>query len=200
MITIAKLMRTHRLARLVRRFGRNTRGLAAVEFAFIMPMMLVLTFGTIEISSGVAIDRKVTLTARTLSDLVSQGTQVTNTDLSNFFKLGSAIMTPYTVTSGIMTQRITAVNVDASKIAKVAWSFVGAVNGSSATVTTGYAVNTAISTIPPDLLVPNTQLIWSEVTYTYTPIIGAVVKSTLPLSDECFTRPRQSNKVVYSAT
>lgn len=44
----------------------------------------------IDVSSGVAIDRKVTLTARTLSDLVSQGTKVSSTDISNFFQVGSA--------------------------------------------------------------------------------------------------------------
>ncbi len=82
--------------------------------------MLTLMFGTIEVSSGVAIDRKVTLTARSLSDLVSQGTQVTSSDLQNFFGLGSAIMTPYPVTPGTMTQKVSAVTINASKTAKVA--------------------------------------------------------------------------------
>ena len=51
----------------------------------IVPIMLVMFFGTVEFSSGVAVDRKVTMMARTLSDLTSQGTTVTDSDLTNFF-------------------------------------------------------------------------------------------------------------------
>jgi len=50
----------------------DRRGIAATEFAFIVPIMLVLFFGTVEFSSGIAVDRKVTLMARTLADLTSQ--------------------------------------------------------------------------------------------------------------------------------
>ena len=42
----------------------------------IVPIMLVMFFGTVEISSGVAVDRKVRLVARTLSDLTSQSSSV----------------------------------------------------------------------------------------------------------------------------
>lgn len=186
--------------RLVVRFNKDRRGVAAVEFAFIVPLMLALLFGMIDVASGVAIDRKVTLTARTLSDLVSQGTKVTSTDISNFFKMGSAIMTPYAVTPSTMTQKISAVSIDASKKAKVVWSYSGAVNGAnSVTVTAGYAKDTVITTIPADLLVANTQLIWSEVTYTFTPITGYIIKANVPLSEDCYTRPRQSETVTYSS-
>jgi len=44
-------------------------GIAATEFAVIVPVMLLMFFGLVEFSSGVAADRKVTLVARTLSDL-----------------------------------------------------------------------------------------------------------------------------------
>jgi Flp pilus assembly protein TadG len=198
MIGISKI--AHRGRRLVTRFVRDKRGLAAVEFAFIVPLMLTLTFGTIEVSSGVAIDRKVTLVARSLSDLVSQGTQVTQTDLKNFFGLGSAIMTPYPVTTTSLAQKVSAVSIDGSKIAKVVWSYKGSVNGSTTTVTKGYDKDTIISTIPSDLLIANTQLIWSEVTYTYTPIVGYVISGNIPLSDQCYTRPRQSDTVADTGT
>ena len=57
--------------------------------------MLVMFFGVVEFSSGVAVDRKVTLMARTLSDLTSQSTSVADTDMTNFFAASNAIMTPY---------------------------------------------------------------------------------------------------------
>jgi Flp pilus assembly protein TadG len=75
----------------------DCRGVAATEFVMIVPLMLVMFFGTVEFSSGVAVDRKVTLVARTLSDLTSQSptTGVTDTDLSNFFAASIGILTPY---------------------------------------------------------------------------------------------------------
>src|SRR6185437_3968415 len=61
----------------------DRRGLAAIEFAMLVPIMLVMFFGTVELSSGVAVDRKVTLVARTLSDLTSQSDRVDDGVLTN---------------------------------------------------------------------------------------------------------------------
>jgi Flp pilus assembly protein TadG len=77
---------------------RDNSGIAATEFAVIVPIMLVLFFGTVEFSSGVAVDRKVTLVARTLSDLTSQSTSVATTDMANFFAASASILTPYSST------------------------------------------------------------------------------------------------------
>ena len=73
----------------------NNCGVAAVEFAMIIPIMAALLIGTNEFAAGVAVDRKVTIMARTLSDLTSQNTGVTDTQLTNFFNASKAIMTPY---------------------------------------------------------------------------------------------------------
>src|ERR1039458_8951565 len=55
-----------------RRFGRDRRGVSAVEFAFIAPMMIGLYLGCVEISSGVAADREVSLIAGALANLTAQ--------------------------------------------------------------------------------------------------------------------------------
>ena len=74
-----------------------------------------------EFSAGVAVDRKVTLMARTLSDLTSQNTSVTDTQLTNFFNASKAIMTPYPSTPVKAT--ITELYVDPTTLkARVQWS------------------------------------------------------------------------------
>jgi Flp pilus assembly protein TadG len=158
----------------------DTRGLAAVEFAMIVPLMLVLFFGTVEFSSGVAVDRKVTLMARTLSDLTSQNVSVTTTQLTNIFNASTGIMTPYP--SSPVNARIVELYIDPNLVVKQIW-----------TATSGTAPPTGTVSVPTALKIANTYLIYSEVTYKYEPIIGYVMpKGGINLSDFTFTRPRQS--------
>lgn len=170
-------------------FVADTRGVSAVEFAMILPLMLSLYIGSIEVSNGVATSRKLGATARTLADLVSQSTTVTNADMTNIFSASSAVMTPYPETT--LTAVVTAVNIDANGVAKVAWS-----DGKN---TAARSVNSAV-TLPAALAVPNTQLIWSELKYTYTPAIGYVVTGNINLSEQSFVRPRQGNAVARTAS
>ena len=160
-------------------------GNAATEFAIIVPIMLVMFFGTVEFSSGVAVDRKVTLMARTLSDLTSQSKSVADADLTNFFAASKAIMTPYPSTPTQST--ISELYVDASLNVRVQWS-----KGNAPRVA-GSAV-----TIPAALKVASTYLIFSEVSYRYVPAVGYVMAPAgINLSDVSYTRPRQSSCVIY---
>jgi Flp pilus assembly protein TadG len=164
----------------------DRRGLAAIEFAMILPIMLMMFFGVVELSSGVAVDRKVTLMARTLSDLTSQSTSVSDSDLTNFFNASGAIMTPYD--SAPVKATITQLYVDpTTHKARVQWS-----KGSSPRATK------TIVTIPGDIAVDGTYLIFSEVSYLYTPAVGYLMaKAGITLSDVAYTRPRQSACVIY---
>jgi Flp pilus assembly protein TadG len=165
----------------------DCRGIAATEFAMIVPVMLVMFFGTVELSSGIAVDRKVTLMARTLSDLTSQSTSVASSDLSNFFAAGAAIMTPYPATP--IQSTISEIYVDPTTLqARVQWSQGAAPRATSSTVS-----------IPSSLAIGGTYLIFSEVSYLYTPTVGYVMaKAGVTLSDTAYTRPRQSTCVFFS--
>ena len=190
-----------RLRRSAAELSKDCRGVAATEFVMIVPLMMVMFFGVVEFSSGVAVDRKVTLVARTLSDLTSQSTTVTDTDLSTFFAASAAILTPYPATPTKST--ITELYVDPTTLqAKVQWSKASTFN-SSGNVVLGTSTHSPgdIVTIPAALKVDGTYLIWSEVSYTYVPAVGYVMAKTgVNLGDLTYTRPRQSSCVMYKTT
>jgi Flp pilus assembly protein TadG len=166
---------------------RDRRGVMAIEFAVIAPVMLVMLFGTVELSSGIAVDRKVTLMARTLSDLTSQNLSVTDTQLTNFFNASTGIMWPYASTPTKST--ITELYVDPNTLAaRVQWSKGSVPRSAGSTVA-----------IPTGLQVGDTYLIYSEISYLYVPAVGYVMGNAgINLSDFTFTRPRQSTCVMYN--
>jgi Flp pilus assembly protein TadG len=171
---------------------------AAIEFALIVPIMLVMFFGTVEMSSGVAVDRKVTLVARTLSDLTSQSTSVADADVTNFFTASGKILTPYPPTPTQAT--LSELYVDPSTLqARVQWSKSATLDSSgNVTLTSGRAVSSIVA-IPSQLAVGGTYLIFSETSYLYTPTVGYVMgHAGVNLSDVAYTRPRQSTCVFYS--
>jgi len=168
----------------------NNSGVAAIEFAMIIPIMAALFVGTYEFSAGVAVDRKVTLMARTLSDLTSQNTSVTDTQITNFFNAGKAIMTPYPSTP--VEGTITELYINPSTLkARVQWS-----KGTNA-----HSAGDIIE-IPDALKVADTYLIFSEVKYKYVPSVAWFINKVdgITLSDISYTRPRQSLCVMYTTT
>jgi len=179
-MNMSRLSLSQHLARL----ANDQRGVSAVEFAMLLPLMITLYLGTVEVSQGVGIDRKVTLTTRTVADLASQVQSINNADMSNLLNASSAVIVPYDTTKLKVT--VSEVTIDANGVAKIVWS--DTLNGTKRTAGT-------IVTLPAALNVPSTSLIWSEVAYTYKPAIGYVVTGTLNLSDQIYMRPRLSDTV-----
>jgi Flp pilus assembly protein TadG len=182
-------------SRLARNFLKDCSGIGAVEFAFIVPLMLVMFFGTIEFSQGIGANRKVTIMARALSDLTSQNTSVTSTQLNNFFAAATAIMTPYSAAP--VRSTISELYIDPStQAARVQWSVGSAPRGQSTVVA---IPSELIARDAQNHVVTNQYLIYSEVTYQYVPTIGYVMAPNgVNLRDEAYTRPRQSTCVMYT--
>lgn len=170
------------------RLRTDQRGVSAVEFAMLLPLMLSLYLGAVEISQGIGADRKVTLTARTVADLVSQVSSINNSDMTNSLNAATAVMAPFS--SANLKVTVTSVSIDAQGKATVAWS--DTKNGSA-------RAKGSTVTLPAALNVPNSSLIWSEVQYSYTPVVGHVVTGTLTLKDQIYMRPRVSDAVARTS-
>ena len=172
-----------RMRRPLRRLARDQRGVSAVEFAMLLPLMLTLYIGGAEVSRAIAIDRKVTLVSRSLGDLVAQSTTVTSDDVTKILSAATAVMAPYGDTPLKIT--VSSVKIDSAGVAKVCWS--DTKNG---------AVKSGNVTLPPALNVANTSLIWAEATYDFVPVVGYGIISNMTLKDQIYMRPRLSDSVV----
>lgn len=178
-----------RLIRPCMRLIGDCRGISAVEFAFLFPVMMTLCLGSVEASRGIAADRKIELTAHSLADLASQYTDITNADMANILAAGSAIIAPYP--SANLKEVVSEIAIDSGGTATVVWS--DTLNGTALTV--GQTVS-----VPASLAVPNTYLVLAQVQYDYDPTYAYVMTGTLNLSDQSFMQPRESNSIARTSS
>ncbi|MGN6570025.1 MAG: TadE/TadG family type IV pilus assembly protein [Pseudolabrys sp.] len=179
------------IARMLR-FTRDRRGVSAVEFALVAPMMITLYFGCVEVSDGVAVDRKVSLTSAALANLIAQVTGpgsppvIDTTGMNNILDASSAIIIPYS--SANLKMSVYCLSIDANKNVTTKWTATR--NGG-----TGMSVS-----VPTDLKVASTHLILAQVSYAYRPVVGHTITGTMTLSDQMFMMPRSSAPTYGSTT
>ena len=175
---------TSSMPRAFRRFGRDRRGVSAVEFAFIAPLMIGLYLGCVEVSDGVAADRKVSLVAGALANLTAQVNPATisTADMTNILDASSAIIAPYA--AGNLKMTVSCLKIDSTGMAKVQWSATR--NGTARAIGSVYSFSSSNSALAR----PTSWLILGEVSYAYTPIVGYTISGTLRLSDMMFMSPR----------
>jgi Flp pilus assembly protein TadG len=170
----------------LRRFTRQESGLAAVEFALILPILVMLWIGGVEVTQALSVDRRLNNLASAIGDLVARSKIVTYSDVDAIFDIAPGALFPFSVTG--LQMRITAVNMDSSGDAKVAWSRAEGI--------TTYPDNQAMNSVVPALLrVPDTQIIVAEVYHTYRPAVGYVITGSVVLDDRMFFVPRLVTKV-----
>ena len=166
---------------------RDRRGVSAVEFATVLPFMLIAYLGSVEVGNGINAKVRVAETARTVTDLATQYFTIKNADMTNIFNASSAVMAPFSTSPLVIT--LSEVTTDASGNGTITWS--DSLNGTARPV--GQPV-----TLPSQLQTPNISLIWAEVKYAYTPNLGYVMTGTLNLSDQVYMYPRLANYVIRS--
>lgn len=173
----------------LRRFRRDDGGMALVEFAMVLPVMVLLYLGGVAVTQGVMTNRKVVLLNHAIGDMISQDTEITSDDATKTFGAAAAILAPYSSSSAILSMRVSSVKISASSTACVEWS---------TSPTAGYAraaKSDVTSIVPSELRTANTWLIMPETKYAYTPIVGVDITGTINMQKILFLRPRVSSRV-----
>ena len=181
-------MRASQLKSLFAALRRDIRGIAAVEFALIFPLLAMLYLGGFEICRATAIYRKLADTTSEMANITAQYTTMSASDVSTVMNASAQIMAPYATQS--LAVVLSEITTDANSAATVTWS--SSFNGATP-LTTG-----ATFTLPTGMAAPSTSFILVQTSYTYTPSISSSFISGFPMTDEIFIIPRQSPSIPYT--
>lgn len=176
----------------LRRLYDDTRGVAAVEFAMILPIMFFLFVGTIEFSQALTVDRRVTQSASSTADLIARAPKegLTAAQVDSELRIIEQLMRPYD--SSPLTVRIISVLARENKSGSlqywVDWSRDNQ-GGTPYTRNSEYGGGK----MPDGLLVSNESVIIAEATYNYTPLIfNYFIKNAFDLKDTFYLKPRNA--------
>lgn len=205
------------------RFARSRRASAAVEFAVIAPLAILLYFGAAEVSDAVMTNRKVTQVARTLVDLSSQQSTspqalsyptpqgaITGASLDTIMAAAATMLTPKPTTS--LTMTISEIDVANGPggvccAATVRWSYTQggtrrpcAVNLQAGPLSGGSSNQMPSTLMPTGTYLPTTlAFLVADVSYTYQPLVATGSFAFAPaMQRTIFMMPRTSGDVIAS--
>jgi Flp pilus assembly protein TadG len=192
-------------------FSSDVDAVAATEFAIVVPFMLTLLIGGVELAHGMAINVKVSATAHAVADMVTQNTSLSTTSMQNILSGATAIIAPYSVngSSGnpILSVTVSEISSDASGNLTLRWSqsYNGTSFSAGRTNLTGLTVPTSLNGTVGNASNPNNQndqvsFIVSEASYAYTPNLGYTISGTVNLKDTFWLFPRCSTDSPANST
>lgn len=188
------------------RLCRDRRGVAAIEFAFIAPLLLAMYFVTMEVSQGIETSKKVSRIGSMVADLVAQQQDVTPDRLKAIMQIGQATLQPYNRSDPTIIITEIEITGDTPPKAKVFWSrkLVKGVDSAGET-------KKSETTVPAALMVAGTHIVRVQSSLEYKPVIAWAAESdqrplglssafsNISMSETYYLRPRMSIKVTCDA-
>lgn len=170
-------------ANIGRRFIGSTRAVAGIEFAMVLPLLIVLLLGFYDAGTAVAIYTKTRFATATLAQITNQynnGTSpIHDSDMTQILGATAAVLAPYSRTPA--TSNVSQIAISSSAAATVSWS-------------TNLSPGSTFA-LPAALAIPSSYLIYATVSYTFTPKFSYFVSGPITLSDSIYVSPRSSASI-----
>ena len=182
-------------------------GVAAVEFAMVLPVMVLMYLGMTEMTFGVNTDRKITLLSRTLADLTGRATSVSSTEMDTIFAAATSVMSPYRSDQAKMVVSSIVVKDTGQKDAQSKPILKGTVCWSTARGPGAVALAKGSTvTVPEGFQTADSSYVRADVTMAYAPVFGSEIlkmisgTSAINLSEETPWPVRNVKEVAWQGT
>ena len=115
-----RVLAHNRIGRLV----HDRQGVAAIEFALVVPLMLAMCLVTWELALAIDTSRKVGRAGSTIGDLIAQQPKMSSSELEGITEMGGGIIQPYNRSDPTIVVTALETVEDAGAIkTNVAWSY-----------------------------------------------------------------------------
>jgi len=197
-MTGKRSMRSWLQALRLRRFGKDERGVAAIEFALVLPIMVLLLLGCFEVPRFVLIYQKIARTSSGVADLVAQADDpITSDQMTDVFSASKMMMQPYDVAANgeVIVSSIN--NPTGGTGVKITWQ----VRNGTVTTASKIGVQGATPATLPAGLTPalDEELLIAEVYFNYVPVFKTYIFQGSQLYLVSYTRPRNHNLITPPA-
>jgi Flp pilus assembly protein TadG len=175
--------------------ARDRSGNAAIEFAFLVPIMLIIFFGSFEAANLVLAYMKLEDAAETAADLVAQArvnTVLQSTDFTNFTNAVEQVLSPLPTSGSILKIAYASVTYSTGTPV-IDWHL--EVNGATALTIANISASQNLANLGNETSGSTDSFVVAKLTYAYSSSFSHVLKPSYTLSETAFNRPRYMNCV-----
>lgn len=175
--------------RSIRKFFGAQQGMATAEFALVLPMLLLMFYGAVEVTRYILVVQKVEKLTHTIADVTSQSRTLTTASLDQLTTASADIMRPFAVGANtrILVSSLYRNATDAN--ARVNWRYSG---GGSMTATSaiGALGTTPVMPGPGFTFNARENVICAEVFYRLSPLVSNEFFGSVVIYRAAFYKPR----------
>lgn len=173
----------------LKRFRQSEQGLAVLEFALALPVLMTLFYGVVEVTRYILIVQKAEKLAHSVADMTAQSKIATVATLNQVLAAASDIMNPYAMTTNgkvFITSIYRAAGADS--VATVNWRHQG---GGSLSEASQLGTIGSNATLPAAFTFDEREnVIAAEVFYQFSPLISSQFFGTKTIYRAAFYTPR----------
>jgi Flp pilus assembly protein TadG len=182
-----------RIGATLRHLGKSRDGASAIEFAFLLPLMLLLLAGLVDLGQGLTVRRKINQIASTTSEIIAMQGSWSDQSAASILSGVRSILDPYD--SSELKVLLFVVDIDKKGRETVNWS---AAHGTEA-LATGQVSPVEI---PDELQEENVQMVVTRVQYKLDTIFSSLFESftgggAYEYDQHFFIRPRNGDTISF---
>ncbi len=168
--------------RCFKKFRKDEQGVAAIEMAIILPLMVTFIFTFWEMSAVYLVKKRADHAATVLADLTTQSDTISTAAYNGYIEAVEAVIYPFN--KHTLKVHLIGVSVDKNKKLKLAWQR-----------TTGGGTGLTVNDLPAGLRLAESFYVISETEIAYKPGYLSELTGTIGLKDKAIMVPRLTTSI-----